>query len=158
MFDRRYTPAVLFEFAPDQYESIHTGELLTELPAQGRYTFIKETEHSDRCLAAWRERCLARKAWIDRFPNYCRHCGANGGHGHSFDPDGSGMGRLEDWDVCTECLEKGLCPRCGGAFEQLSEDDACPHCGWKEDPDADPLPPQYECYCWEESLFGDGLE
>ncbi len=63
---------------------------------------------------------IARQAAFDLlWPNHCQECRAHGGTWYSFDPSPTGSrapslgpGSMEDFDTCSVCIERGLCPRC----------------------------------------------
>lgn len=109
---------------------------------------------------------LARVAYATKYPSYCQHCGGWGGSVYSYDPSPAGVslssGCMYDWEPCPECLEKGICPRCGTQHdpdsEWWAEPSGCPSCGWTEDDgtewhrQTDGMPPPWECYCWEDDI------
>lgn len=59
-------------------------------------------------------------------------------HIYYYDPSPAGVslggGWMEDADPCPDCIEQGLCPRCGRkcSFEPAGDNDtlSCPHCEW----------------------------
>jgi DnaJ-class molecular chaperone len=65
----------------------------------------------------------------------CKKCNGSGGIGYyeNQSPLGSGL----NWpmymeDVCPECVEKGICPKCDKAMKYSEKHDAyfCPVHGW----------------------------
>jgi hypothetical protein len=77
-----------------------------------------------------------RAAWEAQHPKFCRHCGGHGGFYSSFDPSPAGVslapGSMTDYDACSECVEKGICPVCG--HTTLNDEGAsCASCGWNYD-------------------------
>jgi hypothetical protein len=97
------------------------------------------------------------KSW---WPNYCRRCRGWGGLISYYDPSPSGVslssGRMQEIDLCPDCMDKRLCPRCGnvniGWLEGEGDVWGCATCGWSfEDPGGLPEPPECCCdmYCEE---------
>ena len=87
-----------------------------------------------------------------QWPHYCTSCGGWGGYsvaGCSV-PYGSTYVNLPDeTEVCPDCLEEGICPRCGERtmVDQDSDAEHCTSCGWNWDEGGAPFP--VECYCWD---------
>lgn len=65
--------------------------------------------HKYDCERKFLESKAAREAWETKWPKYCRKCHGLGGFHHSSyrwdEPDSD--------EACSECVEKGRCPRCG---------------------------------------------
>jgi hypothetical protein len=62
---------------------------------------------------------------------------------------------MYDFDTCPDCIDHGICPRCGKqAWDHDGNDDGespCPHCQW--DPkNPDSCPPEPECGCWMDDI------
>ena len=59
------------------------------------------------------------------WPNYCRKCNGFGAAFEKYDPSPAGIGLSPGYMVeshlCSECVERGKCPRCGKEL-----DDDCP--------------------------------
>jgi len=104
--------------------------------------------------------CLKNQlAWVNQFldyfskhPNYCRKCNGSGELVYYENPGDQGMpGVMEFADPC-ECLESGICPRCGrndSLHECADGTYLCYVCGWDEGT-KEVAPPMYECSCHEE--------
>ena len=113
-------------------------------------------ECTDQCKAQQARWKIVTAEYETAWPSYCRKCDGQGGHGYYYDPSPAGVslssGQMFDYDPCPECVEKGICPRCGN--QVWTEDDfgsdlvTCSACGWKEE-DPDAAPEQPECWCWE---------
>lgn len=114
---------------------------------------VQQVEHSAECKAAyadWERRFAEFEA---KYPNYCQFCGGHGGHISYYDPSPAGMslgsGWMLDYEPCPECIEKGICPRCGAKFDgdpECDDFDVCDECGFSaETPDDAPEEP--ECLC-----------
>jgi len=87
------------------------------------------------------------KKYAEEYPKYCRRCKGWGYFYSKYDPSPPGVslgyGYMIDMDPCPDCLEKGVCPRCGGAgMEELEQ--PCPTCGWDEDEGL----PSNDCICF----------
>ena len=118
-----------------------------------------------------------RRAYEERWPNYCRECGGGGVLCESYDPSPAGVslsaGSMEFCDPCSgdegtfynrhvkrhlyrppsrPCVEQGYCPRCAAPalIEHKGYDnDACSNCGWRREK-SQTAPPPGECVCPEE--------
>jgi hypothetical protein len=103
-------------------------------------------DHTDECLSAHARWQQDDQQWLARWPHHCRRCGGWGEGSELYDPSPSGValppGYIHLSDPCPECVERGLCPRCGASG--LPEDGPCAACGWNHD---DGRPPQPECWC-----------
>ena len=117
---------------------------------------MSEIKHTESCQQAHAQAEATRAAYAAKWPNHCPTCEGHGGHWYSFDPSPSGIslaaGTMEDFDACPDCLEKGVCPRCGQEVWTADDWDGnpvtCPLCGWDE-ASPDGMPPEAECWCWE---------
>jgi len=114
-------------------------------------------EHTDQCKKQHVDLQVERARYAAKWPNYCRKCHGEGFTWYTYDPSPAGVslspGSMEDCDPCPDCIEKGLCPRCGqkvwdGIDDwENNEPVMCPLCGWDES-EPDSMPPEPECYCW----------
>lgn len=120
-------------------------------------------EHTDECQACEREYRAKHDAYVEKWPHYCRECGATGVQvGIDYVPYGATSVSMETTDLCS-CVDAGLCPRCkqpAWDWEQEDPTDSpleCPRCHWREDEPAHAAPPEhYECLCgreWEKVLL-----
>jgi hypothetical protein len=112
-------------------------------------------KHSEECINTFANHEARVVAWINTYPNYCKHCGGWGGTHYSYDPSASGVslssGSMTYFDTCPHCYEVGICPRCGLIVKDFDIDleiGVCPHCGWDENT-PDGIEPTPECFCWE---------
>lgn len=101
------------------------------------------TVHTAVCRSLVEQCALARAAWQARYPQYCRRCRGFGGRTVGNYPD-----EPDEFIPCADCLERGLCPRCGATGANLNayldRRPVCAACGWDDD---DHLPLVAECYC-----------
>lgn len=123
-------------------------------------------QHMQACLDAQQR----YTAWIAKWPNACKKCGATGWlHDPGVYRYADGSGDPPSTDMCDGCLASEpvpmpvqgwaavSCPRCGKAgialndVEDLQPDEAieCSCCGWAGGAGADDHMPVVECYCWE---------
>ena len=116
------------------------------------------TKHHKTCIDAhenWEDQVSQYK---HDYPNYCKSCNGWGGNYSRYDPSPSGIslgsGYMLDYEPCEDCVEKGICPRCGKVSDNiitaLSDGDCgvCEHCGWSmEETHVDGIPDEPECYC-----------
>ncbi len=58
--------------------------------------------------------------WESQWPNHCRTCD---GYGEVYYPD-------DGSDSCPDCMESGMCPRCGEHTFAHEEESPCSSCGW----------------------------
>lgn len=113
--------------------------------------------HTDGCKDAMRRYEKEVKEFETKWPNYCRKCGGWGGFYVNYDPSsrGTSLGRgyMTDFDLCLECLEKDLCPRCGKTIITIESDYSdtfkCDFCGFEEGKTSG-LPEEPECFCYME--------
>lgn len=117
--------------------------------------------HTASCLAYQQRLQDAIDAYTKAWPNFCIHCGGCG-EVHWVE-NASPLGSGENWpkdegDVCSQCFEKGICPRCGKQAwtdEQLGQDPVvpCPHCGWTYGKTPG-FPPAFEgdCGCYDAEI------
>ena len=117
-------------------------------------------EHTDQCQRQHTFAKVERARYTARWPRYCHTCKGEGALYYTYDPSPAGVslapGSMEDCDPCPDCVERGICPRCG---EQVWDDDSwdmfpstplvCGLCGWNEHK-SNGLPPEGECCCWAE--------
>lgn len=120
------------------------------------YDFLTGAYHSEECWKAMEKRFDEIDKWIKDNPNYCRHCGGWGGFESTYDPSPGGVGLSPgyyyDYDLCPECCEKGICPRCGELIINPEDMDGeplvCKSCGWDEEDNNRGIPYQPECCCY----------
>lgn len=120
-----------------------------------------EMNHTDECVQATEAAQKAQEAWAAQWPNHCKTCKGVGGWVDTFDPSPAGVplgaGVMHDCDPCPDCVERGICPRCGqpGLTDEERGDDStgegpCKQCGWNHD---DALPELPECWCDARQLY-----
>jgi len=124
-------------------------------------------EHFKDCVEAQKRYEDAVEAYRKKWPDHCKNCGGWGGFYGEYDPSPAGVslspGHMTEFDPCPECMEEGICPRCGEKvwdWNEVAEDaqGPCSNCGWTEGED-EGLPEAPECWCecgkseLEESLF-----
>lgn len=99
-------------------------------------------EHTPECEQAQKQREAEIELWEANWPNYCKNCDAWGGFASTENVAGRWESTclMSTWDDCELCIEQGKCPRCGqslfpddeeGFDKWVSEQAACPFCGWK---------------------------
>ncbi len=117
---------------------------------------MENFEHTEGCKQTHEEHLARRGAYISLWSNYCRTCCGAGNTCWTEDPSPAGIslssGSLVFCDPCPDCLERGICPRCGqqvwDSNDFTGDPVACPECGWREE-SPDCLPPEPECRCWD---------
>lgn len=104
--------------------------------------------HTPECAAAFDRFKEQLREYHDSYPNHCRHCRGWGGfeyyftHPYPEPPD-------EGFDPCTECVEQGRCPRCGGSIKPAWDNEGeftCTSCGY-DSSETSGEPQWYECWC-----------
>lgn len=113
-----------------------------------------QNKHSPSCKALHDKWLKDKKEYEEKWPGYCRKCGGWGGHYYTFDPSPAGLslapGTMTDYDLCSYCLENGICPRCGKAT--LDEDgNICATCGWNSEMSG--IMEEPECWCELERFY-----
>mgnify|MGYP000031140360 CR=1 FL=1 len=88
--------------------------------------------HSEECQKRAAEDKKRQDAWFDAHPGMCRNCAGQGGFG-SFGP--------ADFQECSACVEKGLCPMCGKALPSTGE----AHCSKACEEESERAPRPYDC-------------
>ncbi len=113
-------------------------------------------KHLEDCVARTKKYEMAIAEFEERWPDYCRDCGAIGAVHYTENMSPHGSGRywpMEMQDVCESCL--GSCPRCAHEFGEdehmafVEEMMDCPKCGWQwgeNQGDEAPYPPVCLCY------------
>jgi hypothetical protein len=123
-------------------------------------------KHTLECWTEQKEFAKHLKAFEEKYPNYCRHCGGWGVFVSQYDPSPAGIslgpGYMLESDPCPKCMENGDCPLCGHHHED--EDwgsdfpTVCESCGWTEDT-TEGAPDIGDCGCYlleeTEDLLGD---
>lgn len=91
--------------------------------------------HRKECIEMTETSVTARDKYDERWPRACKSCGASGAIEwiENGAPMGEGYWPMPMADICANCSELLLCPRCGATnpeewFE--SDDNPCPECGW----------------------------
>ena len=107
--------------------------------------------HTSDCLKSNLKYEEFYKDWIHRYPNYCASCGGWGATvvvGCSVPYGNTSVNLPDEVDICPDCLEQGICPRCGehSMVDQDSDAEHCTSCGWVNGDSGLPEPP--ECYCF----------
>ena len=96
-----------------------------------------QINHTPSCIVATTNYKRLRAAFAIYWSSYCTTCNGVGGSIYYYDPSPGGIslgaGWMEDMNPCPDCIEQGLCPRCGKEFDQDSEEATCPHCGWDQE-------------------------
>ena len=107
-------------------------------------------QHTDKCLALQKKYADAIRAWEARYPQYCHTCYGSGFlETRDSVPYGSTNVTLVGEDPCPQCVEKGICPRCGKFLifdPDNDEREICVFCKWDEK-NGDPRPPDFEGPC-----------
>jgi ribosomal protein L37E len=117
-------------------------------------TSIKQ-EHSKECLQAFGVYYLALTLYERYWPHYCRTCKGQGGTYSYYDPSPAGVslaaGQMEDFEPCSECVEKDICPRCGekSTIDWDADKQVCSVCGFDCSYKM-AAPQEPECFCYEE--------
>lgn len=105
-------------------------------------------QHTPECQAAQDRYQKAVEEYEQKWPNWCRNCFGMGGfviRNYPSEPD--------DYEICSHCMEKGVCPRCGQTVWDVEDvfefPTTCPKCGWQEDrpQDCHPMPMDGPCEC-----------
>lgn len=117
-------------------------------------------EHTPECRDAIDQRNLEIATYVTDWPDYCRRCQGWGGSHSTYDPSPAGValgpGTMDDFDTCPDCIDKGLCPRCGESLStgasMVAILDAppllrCPACKWTDE-ETPGCPEPAECLCW----------
>lgn len=108
--------------------------------------------HTPECLQKQSESPHKRNVWQSQWPFFCHTCEAVGYREESQShPYGSTTATeyFDEW--CPDCLDAGLCPRCGKSIPQLEDASdisqvLCPFCHWHGDQAEDTMPAVYRCY------------
>ena len=112
------------------------------------------TMHTPECslnMDRW-ERTKAR--YMYDYPGYCRTCEGWGGKWEQYDPSPAGTepscGLKTRFTLCPDCMEIGMCPRCGrqarGPDDEDDVEQVCPFCKYKLE-DMEGIPEEPECTC-----------
>lgn len=106
--------------------------------------------HSKQCHEDNEAYLRQVEAFKKEHPNYCTTCGGWGGHtspGCSVPYGSTSVSLPDEFDVCPDCVEKGICPICGK--EAFDEDGTeCSECGWDWDGKINGLPEPPGCGCF----------
>jgi len=122
--------------------------------------------HTAFCVENYARKSLAGLLFEKNHPNYCRKCGGSGLITYWDDPSAAGVGlsggQMEYADPCPVCIEKDVCPQCGGQMI-FTESDCVSECGcgykmvygepvegtYEERPSAP------ECWCFDYNLYAE---
>ena len=112
-------------------------------------------EHFPDCAKATEDYKKEVAEFEKKHPGYCRACRGHGGSWYRYDPSPRGVslspGYMEDFSECTECIEKGKCPWCGGKLDEKALENGdlicASKCGWVNDTETLGLPEEPECWC-----------
>ncbi len=98
-----------------------------------------QIEHSEQCVEA--QRIYA--AYVAQWPDHCRPCCASGVYYFAGNYE-----QPAEYDTCSHCMERSICPRCGKSDALAEETDycLCQFCQWTPDDVA----PIGECFCGED--------
>lgn len=107
-------------------------------------------KHDPACLKASLRYREMEIDYLHRWPRTCPTCGGTGGAVSAGCSVPYGMGSVnlpDEFDICPDCIEEGICPRCGKQTmaDQDSDAEHCTACGWTW---GESLPEPPECSCW----------
>lgn len=113
--------------------------------------------HTEGCKEARKRYDREVKQYQTKWPNHCKKCNGWGGFYVRYDPSPAGIslgsGYMTDFDLCLECLEKDVCPRCGKGIKVMEgeyfDTFRCENCGFEEGKTYG-LPEEPECFCYME--------
>lgn len=116
------------------------------------YCRYRDEGHKWRCAEMADDDAYKRLFYIRRFPKYCTHCDGTGMLTYEDDPSPAGVGlspgTMTFEDPCPECVEKGICPRCGNMAwpdDDVEWPQPCKFCNWEEGVPG--VPPEERCRC-----------
>jgi hypothetical protein len=117
-------------------------------------------EHTESCKKFRAAYDVKKAAYELQWSHYCKSCGGWGYSSYNFDPSPHGVslgsGFMTETEVCSTCVEQGICPRCG-ELSLDEEGNKCLVCGWEYNvPGNEGLDPEPECECdyiWEEKRY-----
>lgn len=108
--------------------------------------------HSAECIRKQEEIEKLQREYRAKWPRHCRKCRGWGGREYPYDPSPDGVslgsGSISGFDLCSECSDDRVCPRCGVENtheEAFSDGVPCGECGWNY-PD-EGMPESQECDC-----------
>jgi hypothetical protein len=130
-----------------------------QIRAYSEGVLLGKNWHEHSCVKSTIRSLIRRAAYKRAWPNYCQFCeGAGEYHWMENRAPWGECWMTSEYDICDECIGKGVCPRCGQdvpaqeGFEVWGEEcplTPCPHCGWNwGETEGDVLDAQSECYCW----------
>jgi len=101
------------------------------------------TNHTRFCNDQFKKHDKIVTEYEKKWPNYCKKCNGWGGFWSQYDPSPAGIalapGYMLDFEPCDQCIEEGICPRCGQTSSLIEldvedgDDIICPNCNWKSD-------------------------
>ena len=115
-------------------------------------------EHTQECIRDMNTRNAAIEVYEAKWPNYCKTCGGSGAVGYYDDPIGEPWSSPQWLEEPCDCVEDGICPRCGKhavvwltsleTFNRGIEHDYIPYpdtpfcalCGWLDNAPRRPEP------------------
>jgi hypothetical protein len=108
----------------------------------------KHAVHTESC---YNNIVITEKARADfraKWPKSCLKCQATGWISWTENgaPFGEGYWPMPMTDICPDCIEKGICPRCGFTGSLNEEGTECCDCGWTSET-TDPMPDEPACSC-----------
>lgn len=147
------------QFAPKKFRSL----LEAFLENNATLLTLLNVKHSEQHKLSCLSRRVADALYVQAWPDHCQTCGGTGIACYSYDPSPAGVslsaGSMTDCDPCSDCEEKGLCPRCKfpRVWDEVLESHlACSACGFYNGPDEQhwtPGRPMIDCYCHESIMF-----
>lgn len=98
-------------------------------------TEIDAINHTNMCITLTTNHRRLKAAFAIYWGDHCKTCNGLGGRVFYYDPSPAGVGLsagwMQDFDPCLDCIEQGLCPRCGKAHDFTEGNPlVCPHCEW----------------------------
>ena len=93
--------------------------------------------HSEECQKIAAKDKTRQDAWVAAHPGMCRDCAGQGAFGQG----GFGSFGPADFQECSACVEKGLCPMCSKALPLTDQ----AHCSKACEEEAKRAPRPYDC-------------
>lgn len=110
-------------------------------------------EHTESCKKFKASYDANKAEYEAKWSHYCKTCGGWGYSSYNYDPSPHGVslgsGTMTDTEVCSTCVEQGICPRCG-ELSLDEEGNKCLVCEWEYNvPGNEGLDPEPECDCYD---------